>query len=123
MANVTILFGCLLMLLGFVGFFATGSQHPTALIPAVVGLLLGIFGLLARKPERRKLFMHVAVTLGLFGFLATVSSIYKMMQIAQHQVVARHAAVYSQFIMCLLCLIFVVLCVRSFIAARRNRTA
>jgi len=123
MANVTLLFGGLLILLGLVGFFATGAQHPTALIPAVVGLLLGICGLLARKPERRKLFMHVAVTLGVLGFLATVSSFYRMMQIAQHQVVPLHAAVYSKFIMCLLCLVFVILCVRSFIAARRTRTA
>jgi hypothetical protein len=123
MPNVTMLFGCLLVVLGLTGYIATGSQHPTALIPAGFGLLIGFCGLVARKPGRRKLFMHVAVTLGLLGFLGTVPSIYKMFQIAQHQVVARHAAVYSQFIMCLLCLIFVILCVRSFIAARRTRTA
>ncbi len=123
MANVTMRFALSLMLLGFGGFVATGSQHPTALIPTGFGLLLGICGLLARKPERRKLFMHIAVTLGLVGFLATVTSIYKVTQIAQHQVVVRHAAVYSQFIMCLLCLLFVILCVRSFIAARRTRSA
>lgn len=123
MANVTMLFGLLLMLLGFGGFVATGSHHFTALIPAGFGLLLGVCGFLARKPERRKLYMHIAVTLGLAGFVATVTSIYKIMQIVQHQVVARPAAVYSQFIMCLLCLIFVILCVRSFIAARRTRTA
>src|ERR1700732_219076 len=108
MANVTLLFAGLLILLGLVGFFATGSQHPTALIPAGAGLLLGLCGLLARKPERRKLFMHVAVTLGLLGFLATISSFYRMMQLAQHQVVANHAALYSKFTMCLLCLIFVI---------------
>ncbi|HWZ12263.1 MAG TPA: hypothetical protein VNX22_03890 [Acidobacteriaceae bacterium] len=123
MANVTILFGLLLVLLGLIGYIATGSQHTTALIPAGFGLLIGFCGLVARKPGRRKLFMHIAVTLGLLGFLGTVSSIYKMFQIAQHQVVARHAAVYAQFIMCLLCLVFVVLCVRSFIAARGTPTA
>ena len=123
MPNVTIFFGCLLVLLGVIGYIATGSQHPTALIPAGFGLLIGFCGLLARRAGRRKLFMHIAVTLGLLGFLGTAASIYKMFQIAQHQVVARHAAVYSQFTMCLLCLIFVILCVRSFIAARRTRAA
>lgn len=121
MANATLVFAGLLILLGLAGFLATGNQHPTALIPAAVGLLLGICGLFARNPGRRKLFVHIAVVLGLLGFLATVSSVYKMMQIAQQQVVPLHAAVYSKFIMCILCLIFVILCVRSFITARRTR--
>ncbi len=33
MARVTIIFGFLLVILGLVGFFGTGSIHYTALIP------------------------------------------------------------------------------------------
>ncbi len=53
------------------GYLGTGSQHPTALIPAWFGLALGIFGFLAISPSesRRKLFMHINVTIGLLGFL------------------------------------------------------
>src|SRR5260370_3461997 len=47
-ANITVGFGALLVLLG-VGFFAaTGFEHVTAPIPAVLGLVLGLLGTLAR---------------------------------------------------------------------------
>ncbi len=69
MAKLTVVFGILLVLLGVFGFVATGSVHYTALIPCAFGVLLAIFGLLAQTPDasRRKLFMHVAVTIGLRG--------------------------------------------------------
>ena len=38
MAKLTIGFGVLLVLLGIAGFVYTGSTHPTALIPCVIGL-------------------------------------------------------------------------------------
>ena len=72
MAKVTLVFAVLLdcswvwlVILG------TGSMHPTALIPAWFGLALGVFGFLAISPNegRRKLFMHINVTIGLLGFL------------------------------------------------------
>ena len=44
MAKVTLVFAVVFIALGLVGFISTGSQHYTALIPAVLGLLLGIFG-------------------------------------------------------------------------------
>ena len=58
-------------MLGLAGYLGTGSQHPTALIPTWFGVALGIFGFLAISPSetRRKLFMHINVTIGLLGFL------------------------------------------------------
>ena len=41
MAKVTILLRSLLIALGVVGFLGTGSQRPTALIPAWFGLVFG----------------------------------------------------------------------------------
>ena len=60
MAKVTIVFGVLLMALGLIGFFGTGSIHYTALIPTWFGLALGAGGFLAISPSesRRKLLMH-----------------------------------------------------------------
>ena len=71
MAKVTLVFAALLIALGLVGYFGTGAQHVTALIPAWFGLALGIGGLLAISPSesRRKLFMHINVTIGLLGFI------------------------------------------------------
>src|SRR6185437_15520609 len=74
MAKVTVVFAILLIALGLVGYFGTGAAHPTALIPAWWGVALGIGGLLAMSPSesRRKIFMHVNVTIGLLGFIGAL---------------------------------------------------
>ena len=51
MAKATLIFAALLIILGAVGYFATGSLHPTALIPTWFGVALGVFGLLAISPN------------------------------------------------------------------------
>jgi hypothetical protein len=123
MANVTIFFASLLILLGAAGFLATGSHAPTALIPAFFGIVLLILGLLARTgdPKRRMLLMHIAVTLGFLGFLGTVTSFAGFARMVHGEVVARPAAVVEKSVMAILTLIYVLLCVRSFITARRAR--
>lgn len=124
MAKLTIVFGILLIILGAGAFFAL-EHHPHTLIPAGFGLLLIIFGALANTPDskRRMLFMHIAVTIGLLGFLGTLPGIIATIRRAVGQIVAspvRDAAI-VQTIMGTICLIFVILCVRSFIQARRAR--
>ncbi|HVJ07722.1 MAG TPA: hypothetical protein VM554_05020 [Acidisarcina sp.] len=122
MAKVTVVFGILLILLGVIGFVGTGSTHYTALIPCAFGVLLAIFGLLAKTPDasRRKLFMHIAVTVGLLGFLGTVKSVVNFFQMMQGQPFPYPAAVEAKAAMAALTFVYVVLCVRSFIAARRT---
>jgi hypothetical protein len=50
-AKVTLVFAGLLIALGLAGFFGTGSQHPTALIPTWFGVALAVFGFLAMSPN------------------------------------------------------------------------
>jgi uncharacterized membrane protein (UPF0136 family) len=114
--------GFILMVVGAAGYQLTGSTHPTALIPALIGLLLAIAGILARKESRRGLWMHVAVTLGLLGFLGTITSIVSVAKMAMGTVPEHPIAVEEKFASCVICLIFVAACVRSFIAARKART-
>ena len=123
MAKLTILFGVLLILLGLFGFLATGHTHYTALIPSGFGILLAVCGLLAETPDsrRRMLFMHIAVTLGLVGFLFTIQGFFQWIQLLQGKYFAYPSAVDSKAAMAAICLVFVLLCVRSFIAARRAR--
>jgi hypothetical protein len=123
MAKTTISFGVILILLGIFGFVATGSHAPTALIPAFFGLILGILGFLASTEDAKKrmLFMHIAVTLGLLGFLGTAKSIYDYIQMLGGKQFPHPVAVEEKAAMAGLMLIFVILCVRSFIAARRAR--
>ncbi len=99
-----------------------GSASLTALIPAIFGVLLIAFGVAARSRENlRKHLMHGAVLVGLLGFLATASSFFKI-QALSAGTAERPAAVVSQLVMAVICLVFVILCVKSFIDARRNRT-
>ncbi len=123
MSNVTIAFGVILIALGVVGYVATGQQSPTALIPAAFGVLLFICGVLARKEHLRKHVMHAAAALGVLGFLGSVPGLLKVFTLLGGGEVERPAAVISQSLMAVCMLIFVALCVKSFIDARRARTA
>ena len=124
MAKVTVVFAVLLIALGLAGFIGTGSVHYTALIPTWIGLILGIFGLLSFSPDagRRKLFMHINVTVALLGFLGTVGELIRSTVKANASGVApAAAAVWSKYALAAILLIYVILCVRSFIAARKAR--
>jgi multisubunit Na+/H+ antiporter MnhF subunit len=123
MSKLTILFGAALVALGAWGYVATGSEHPTALIPTWWGLGLILCGALAttNDAKRRMLWMHVAVTVGLLGFLGTAKSLVDATRMAAGTGFPHPVAVEEKAGMSLLCLIFVLLCVRSFIAARRTR--
>jgi hypothetical protein len=124
MAKVTLVFAVLLAVLGLAGYLGTGSQHPTALIPTWFGLALGIFGFLAISPSesRRKLFMHINVTIGLVGFLG--AAIQAGREVAHASLTGggpNPIAVGAQAAMAGLLFVYVALCVRSFIATRRAR--
>jgi hypothetical protein len=116
-------FAVLLIALGLAGYLGTGSVHPTALIPAWFGLTLGIFGFLAISPNegRRKLFMHINVTIGLLGFLGGLAEAVRgYLHARAAGLEPDQIALASKLTMAGLLLIYVILCVRSFIAARRS---
>jgi hypothetical protein len=121
MANTTIGFGVVFLVLGIVGHVATGSQHPTALIPAGLGLVLVILGLLAKKPKLRMHAMHGAALVALLGFAGSVSGIGQVARMLSGEAIARPPAAIARSIMAVLCLAFLALTVRSFVAARIAR--
>lgn len=126
MAKLTIVVGIILIVLGVAVFIATGSHAPTALIPAFFGIVLGILGELATtdNPRRRMLFMHIAVTIGLIGVIFPGWRGVGDLILQMHgQLVLRPAAMKEELAMAAICLVYVVLCVRSFIVARKNRAA
>jgi hypothetical protein len=124
MAKVTVVFGVLLVILGFAGYVGTGSAHPTALIPMWFGLALCLGGILAISPSegRRKLFMHINVTVGLLGLLGAIgSALHEYGHARSLGLDLDWKALGAQLAMAVLLLIYVNLCVRSFIQARRSR--
>jgi multisubunit Na+/H+ antiporter MnhF subunit len=122
MANVALGFGVALLILGIGGYVATGMESPTALIPAAFGFMLIILGILAQNPGRRKMAMHIAVAIGLLGFIGSARGLGTAARMMGGEDVVRPQAAVAQAIMALLCLAFTILCVRSFINARRSGT-
>lgn len=120
MAKQTIVFGVLLILLGVIGFVATGSSHPTALIPSALGLIFILFGVIANTPDSKKrmLWMHISVTVALLAFLGTIPADIDSIRLSHGVEFPHPAAVLEKAAMSLLCLIYVLFCIRSFVNAR-----
>lgn len=120
MGPTTIGFGLFLVLIGLVGYWATEAK--TALIPAGFGVILTLLGFLARSDQLRKHVMHAAAALALIGFLGAAGmSVPKLLTLASGGEVERPRAVAAQAVMAVTCALFVGLCVKSFIAARKAR--
>jgi len=111
--------GRLLVAVGIIGYgygMFVGNASFTALIPAAFGIVLMLLGHLSHAKEAlRKHLMHLAVLFALLGFLLPG---WRLVSKAGDLTLS--AAVASQFAMALLCLVFVILAVRSFVAARRT---
>jgi hypothetical protein len=94
----------------------TDHESKTALIPAAVGVILILLGVFARMNEGlRKHLMHVAVIIALLGFIASAGRL-----LSKVSELTYNAAVVSQVSMALVCLLFVILAIKSFVDARRR---
>ena len=120
MPGTTIVIGVLLGILGMASYLTAHVKSPTALIPSVLGAILIVLGVLARDAGRRKHAMHAAAALATLGFLAAAGRLISVL--ARGRTPSADALV-SMLLMLVLTGLFVVLCVRSFIAARRRREA
>lgn len=121
MANTTIGFGVALIVLGAAGYFGSESHSPTALIPAAFGVVLWLLGAWAKNPAKRAMAMHVASIVGALGFAGSLPGLMKIGRVLGGEAVPRAGAVVAQSIMAVLMLVFVALCVKSFVDARRRR--
>jgi hypothetical protein len=118
-ARTTILFGVALIVLGIVGYTGTGAVSITALIPAFFGAVLVVLGSFARNEPYRKVAVGLAAAIGLVGLLGSVRGLTGLMDLIAGGNVERPAAVISQSVMAILMVVFVGLCVRWFMGARR----
>lgn len=122
MAPVTIGFGIALIVLGLGGYLYPGVNSPTALIPAGFGLVFVVLGYLGRKDHLRKHVMHAAAALGLVGCVVPgIMGFPNLVRMLSGTEIQRPVAAVTQSVMAVICGVFVVLCVRSFVAARRAR--
>ena len=117
--RTTIGLGVILIVLGIAAYFGTGRSSITALIPAFLGLALAGLGALAlAKPPARKHAMHAAVVVALLGLVGSLMR--PMRTLFSEEPLVFNTPVIMQLITAVLCLIFIVLSVLSFVAARSS---
>ena len=120
MSKISIFFGLLLVTLGLAFYVATGSEKTTALIPAFLGVVIGILGLVALVPKFKKHAAHGATLAGLLGVFGGLGMGLRTVMAGN---VERPLAVVEQFLMGAICVVYLFFCVKSFIAARKAMKA
>lgn len=120
MTSFTIRVGVILIIAGSAGYLLTGGVSLTALIPAVVGVLFLILGLVGqRQADLRKHVMHAAVVIAIIGLAGSISGLVALPgALASGEGV--RPAVIMRATMAVLLLVYVVVAVRSFVVARRG---
>jgi hypothetical protein len=128
MPLVTIIAGLALAVLGVGTFLGTGSSHLTALIPAGLGGILLVLGILGQQDKMRKHAMHGAAALSLLGVLGgAFMGMPRWIHYLQEGKLPPRAdgtdptiSTLAMLAMTLICLVLLALCVNSFIQARRK---
>ncbi|MEM1435761.1 MAG: hypothetical protein AAGG11_17005 [Pseudomonadota bacterium] len=115
MAKTTIAVSVVLFLIGVGGWLLAGQSSVTALIPAFFGIPLLIAGLVALNEGRRRHAMHAAAVVALLGAGGSLSRALPALGGDE----PLRLATQSQLLTGLVLVVFLVLCIRSFIAARR----
>jgi hypothetical protein len=129
MAIPTLVISLLLILVGFGGYLLghpdpiTGQVGPTALIPAAVGVVLGILGAISVREKARKHAMHAAAMVGLLAAIGDAVQLVRTIFNTTTAPAVRQLKLLSMSATLILCLVFLALCIRSFIQARKNRLA
>ena len=124
MAWPTIICGALLVLVGIVGYGTSEVQPPpmTALIPAFFGAALIACGGLAFNVKFRKHVMHLAAMIGLVGAVGGFMPLVRQYSKTGEFDPTKKSAVAGE-LMILVCVVFVGMCVNSFIQAKKARKA
>ena len=123
MSKLSIAYGVIFILMGLISYFGISSESITALIPAFFGILMLILGWLGLNEKYLKHTMHGVAVLMILGFFGTISGLIKFFKMLAGVQPERPAAVNVQAIMALMCLVFLILAVKSFVEARRNKKA
>jgi len=122
MAWSTIICGALLVADGLVGYAQqeSGKESNTALIPALFGIIIMLCGFLAFSDKLRKHVMHLAVIVGLVGAIGGFMPLIRQYNKTGSFDPQKPSAISGE-LMILICVVFVGLCVKSFIDARKAR--
>ena len=120
MENIAMIYGIFLIAWGVVVSILSESQSITSWIPTIFGLPIIILSFFAKKfPNRKKLFMHIVVLIGFIVFLGGLDLIRGLIQ---GNIFVNLWASLSKFMMMISGLSFIILCIKSFIFNRKNKS-
>lgn len=120
MTAVTRATGAALIVIGVVAYAASGGASITALLPALLGVVVLGLGVAAARERLRRHMIHAALgvaLLGLFGSLQRAFGVGTMLTGGDAE---RPIAALASLAVVVVCGVYVALGVRSFIAARRT---
>lgn len=121
MPAVTRATGAVLIGVGVLGYLFSGAASVTALLPAVLGLIVLALGLAARREQLRKHAVHAALVVAVLGLLGSLPRVGGVFTLLGGGSVERPIAAVASLATVVVCAVFIALGVRSFIAARRGR--
>ena len=117
MENISLIYGIFLLLWGIGVSYLSDSNSITSYIPSIFGLPILLFAVLTLLiPSKKKLLMHIVVTFGLIIFLGGLD-FFRSLGNPFENVWADS----SKLMMMITGFIFTLLCVKSFIFARKNK--
>ena len=117
MENISVAYGIFLIVWGLGITLISGSDSFTSLIPAILGVPVLIFGILSIIfPNKKKLFMHIVVSVGLIIFLGGLDFLRSLGDPFQNV-----WADTSKLMLMISGFLFTFLCIKSFIFARKNK--
>ncbi len=120
MVKYSLSFGILLILNGIVGYAWAESKSATALIPSALGAILLLCGVISMLVENvRKHAMHLSAVVGLLGVIGAVGNLARSLAKGDPSTLG----LTMTLLMGLLSAAYLVVCIRSFKAARRARQA
>jgi hypothetical protein len=109
--------GLVLSVWGIAAYIISDMASVTAMIPTFIGAPILLMGFLSEKmPEKRKLFMHIAAVFGVFAVIGS-TRIFSMLG-GDYGL-----TFFSLLLLMVLGVFYTVVCVKSFIHARKSREA
>lgn len=122
MSKLSINTGIILIVLGILSYILTGAASVTALIPSFFGIAFVGLGFLAKKSESmKKHSMHAALLLAILGLGGSFGGLISMIGAIGGEAPERLGASIGQAIMAIVCIVFLVAGVKSFIDARKAK--
>ncbi|GAA1678275.1 hypothetical protein GCM10010977_29890 [Citricoccus zhacaiensis] len=120
MRRLTLGLSVLLIAIGSIAYIATSFASWTALIPALLGVVILIAGLISLK--KQKLGVHLALAVAVLGVLGTSMNVLQLGALIAGDA-ERPTAVLISTITFALLILYVALGIHSFVTARRWKAA